>query len=55
LRVGISADLQILKKTFPFVNAPAAVALVNGRQRAMITQFDGAEPEATLRKHAFIY
>ena len=44
-----------LKKTFPFVNAPAAVALVNGREKAMITQFDGGEPEATLKKLGFIY
>ncbi len=55
LKAGVSNDLEVLKKTFPFVNAPAAVALENGRERAMITQFDGAEPEATLKKLKFIY
>jgi uncharacterized membrane protein YphA (DoxX/SURF4 family) len=55
LKAGLSNDLQILKKTFPFVNAPAAVALVNGREKAMITQFEADEPEATLKKLGFIY
>ena len=55
LKAGISNDLEVLKKTFPFVNAPAAVALVNGRAKAMITQFEGNEPEATLKKLGFIY
>ena len=55
LKAGISPDLEILKKTFPFVNAPAAVALVNGREKAMITDFDGEEPAATLKKFELIY
>ena len=55
LKAGVSNDLEILKKTFPFVNAPAGVALVNGRQKAMLTEFEGAEPEATLKKLQFIY
>jgi uncharacterized membrane protein YphA (DoxX/SURF4 family) len=55
LKAGLSNDLEVLKKTFPFVNAPAAVALVNGREKAMITQFEADEPEATLRKLGFIY
>jgi uncharacterized membrane protein YphA (DoxX/SURF4 family) len=55
LKAGVSNDLEVLKKTFPFVNAPAAVALVNGREKAMITQFEGGEPEATLKKLDFIY
>jgi uncharacterized membrane protein YphA (DoxX/SURF4 family) len=54
-KAGVSNDLEILKKTFPFVNAPAAVVLVNGREKTMITQFDGAEPEATLKKLEFVY
>ena len=41
-KAGVSNDLQTLRKLFPFVNAPAAVALVNGREKAMITQFDDA-------------
>jgi len=55
LKAGVSNDLAVLKKKFPFVNAPAAVALVNGREKAMITQFDEAEPETTLKKLGFIY
>ena len=55
LKAGISKDLEVLKKTFPFVNAPAGVALVNGRQKAMLTEFEGKEPEATLKKLEFIY
>jgi uncharacterized membrane protein YphA (DoxX/SURF4 family) len=55
LKAGISTDLDVLKKTFPFVNAPAGVALVHGRQKAMLTDFEGKEPEATLRKLEFIY
>jgi uncharacterized membrane protein YphA (DoxX/SURF4 family) len=55
LKAAVSNDVQILKKTFPFVDAPAAVALVNGREKAMITQFEADEPEATLKKIGFIY
>ncbi|HYL97099.1 MAG TPA: MauE/DoxX family redox-associated membrane protein, partial [Terriglobales bacterium] len=55
LQAGISPDLQVLKKTFPFVNAPAGVALANGRAKATVTQFDGAEPDATLKKLGFVY
>jgi uncharacterized membrane protein YphA (DoxX/SURF4 family) len=54
-KAGVSNDLAVLKKTFPFVNAPAAVALVNGREKAMITQFDDAEPGTTLKKLGFVY
>jgi uncharacterized membrane protein YphA (DoxX/SURF4 family) len=55
LRAGISPDLQALRKNFSFVNAPAAVALVNGREKAMLTQFEGEEPEATLKRLGFVY
>jgi uncharacterized membrane protein YphA (DoxX/SURF4 family) len=55
LKAGVSRDLDVLKKTFPFVNAPAGVALVNGREKAMITNFDGDEPAATVRKLGFVY
>jgi uncharacterized membrane protein YphA (DoxX/SURF4 family) len=55
LKAGTSKDLEVLKKTFPFVNAPAGVALVNGREKAMLTEFEGKEPEGTLKKLEFIY
>jgi hypothetical protein len=54
LRAGLSPDAELLRKTFKFVDVPAAVALVNGRQQALLTRFEGAEPEATLRELGFI-
>ena len=47
-------DLDVLKKLFPFDLPPAAVALENGYQKAMLLQFEGAEPTATLKKIGFI-
>lgn len=55
LKAGISNDLDLLRKTFPFVSAPAAVAIEDGREKAMISQFGDIEPEPTLRKLKFIY
>ena len=54
LQAGVSNDLELLKKTFPFVSAPAAVALEDGREKAAIAQFGDIEPEPTLRKLKFI-
>jgi uncharacterized membrane protein YphA (DoxX/SURF4 family) len=54
LRAGISPDIGILKKTFPFVDAPAGVALEGGRQKRKLTNFDGDEPGATLKQLGFI-
>ena len=47
-------DLDVLKQLFPFELPPAAVALENGYQKAMLLQFEGAEPTATLKKLGFI-
>ncbi len=47
-------DLDVLKKLFPFDLPPAAVALENGYQKALLLQFEGAEPTATLKKLGFI-
>ena len=55
LRAVISTDIAVLKKVFPFVSAPAGVALYNGREKAALTQFDGDEPGATLRKLGYIH
>jgi uncharacterized membrane protein YphA (DoxX/SURF4 family) len=52
---GVSNDLDLLKKTFPYVSTPAAVAIEDGREKAMISQFGDVEPEATLKKLHFIY
>jgi uncharacterized membrane protein YphA (DoxX/SURF4 family) len=54
LRGGISPDVELLRNTFPFVDAPAAVAIENGRQVALLTRFEGDEPAKTLRQLAFI-
>jgi len=54
LRAGTSNDLQLLRSTFKFQDAPYGVALVRGRQKTPITAFEGDEPNATLRKIGFI-
>jgi uncharacterized membrane protein YphA (DoxX/SURF4 family) len=54
-KAGVSNDVEPLKKVFSFVNVPAGVALVNGREKAPLTTFEGNEPEATLKKLGFIH
>ena len=54
LNAVLSNDLQQLKKIFPFVSAPAGVALVNGREKMALTQFEDPEPAVTLKKIGFI-
>ena len=51
----ISNDLPQLKSIFPYVNAPAGVALVNGREKMALTQFEEPEPEPSLKKLGFIH
>jgi uncharacterized membrane protein YphA (DoxX/SURF4 family) len=55
LKAVLSNDLPQLKKIFPFVSAPAGVALVNGREKMALTQFDDPEPADTLKKLGFIH
>ena len=55
LKAVISPDVAALRRVFPFVSAPAGVALENGRERAPLTQFEGDEPGATLKKLGYIY
>jgi uncharacterized membrane protein YphA (DoxX/SURF4 family) len=54
LKAVISTDVQPLRKIFPYVSAPAGVALVNGREKMALTQFEEPEPAQTLRKLGFI-
>jgi uncharacterized membrane protein YphA (DoxX/SURF4 family) len=54
LKAVVSNDLPQLKKIFPFVSAPAGVALVNGREKMALTQFEDPEPADTLKKIGFI-
>jgi uncharacterized membrane protein YphA (DoxX/SURF4 family) len=54
LKAVISNDLAELKGIFPYVSAPAGVALVNGREKMALTQFEDPEPADTLKKIGFI-
>ncbi len=53
LKGVISTDLELLKQRFPFVSPPSGVALENGYETSALTQFEGDEPVATLRKLKF--
>jgi len=54
LKAGISKDVDTLRQAFQFVDPPFAIAIENGYQKAMLTQFDAEEPAATLRQLGFI-
>ncbi len=54
LKAGISTDLALLKKTFPFGDPPFIAALEDGRQKAPVTKFEDPEPAATLRQLGFV-
>ena len=54
LKAVVSNDHQQLKQIFPYVSAPAGVALVNGREVMPLTNFDGPEPGTTLRQLGFV-
>lgn len=53
-RGPVSPDLDLLRKTFPFDTPPAAVALDDGHEKAMLLQFEGAEPAQTLKRLGFV-
>lgn len=50
----VSTDADALRKIFKFDTAPAAVALEDGHEKAMLLQFEDQEPGATLRRLGFI-
>ncbi len=54
LKAVLSNDLMKLKQVFPFVSAPAGVALVDGHEKMALTQFEDPEPAVTLKKIGFI-
>lgn len=54
LKAGISTDIALLKKTFPFGDPPSIAALENGRQKAPVTKYEDPEPAATLRQLGFV-
>lgn len=55
LKAGLSRDFAELKQVFGFSGFPSGVALLNGRQKALLTQFEGSEPAATLKQLGFIH
>ncbi|MBZ5727250.1 MAG: DoxX family protein [Acidobacteriia bacterium] len=55
LRGVVSTDFQKLKLVFTYTGYPSGVALVNGRERAPLTKFEGEEPRATLKQLGFVY
>jgi len=54
-RGPVARELAELKKLFPFDLPPAGVALQDGHEKAMLLQFEGDEPGATLKKLGFTY
>jgi hypothetical protein len=54
LKAVLSNDLEPLKAIFPFVSAPAGVAVENGREKAPITKFEDQEPGVTLKQLGFV-
>jgi uncharacterized membrane protein YphA (DoxX/SURF4 family) len=55
LKAAVSTDFAQLKQVFGYAGYPSGVALLNGRQKALLTQFEGAEPAATLKQLGFIH
>ena len=54
LHAGLTTDYEALKKAFGYNGYPVAIPLQNGRQKALLTKFEDAEPNATLQKLGFI-
>ena len=55
LKANLSNDFAELKQVFGFSGYPSGVALLNGRQKALLTQFEGSEPAAALKRLGFVY
>jgi uncharacterized membrane protein YphA (DoxX/SURF4 family)/thiol-disulfide isomerase/thioredoxin len=51
---GLCEEAQTLRKSFSFVDVPYGVALVNGYQRASITDFESGAAAETLRRLGFV-
>lgn len=54
LKAPLSNDLGLLKRTFPFGDAPFGVAIENGRQKQSFPHFEGNDPASGLRELGFI-
>jgi uncharacterized membrane protein YphA (DoxX/SURF4 family) len=55
MKKPVSTDWDLLNKTFSIKGTPGGVALENGREKAQLTQFEGDEPAATLKKLGLTY
>jgi hypothetical protein len=54
-KAGTSLELEKLKRAFPFkTDPPFGVVIENGHEKGPIPRFEGAEPEASLRKFGLI-
>lgn len=53
LEGGLSGDVEPLRKAFPFVDPPFAVAIEDGRWKLSITAFDSDKPFEDLRRLGF--
>lgn len=54
LRALVTTDFDTLKTTFGYSTYPFGVAVVDGRQKAALRQFDAPEPIPTLRSLALV-
>jgi uncharacterized membrane protein YphA (DoxX/SURF4 family) len=54
LVAGTSLEIQMLRSKFQFVDPPYGVALMRGRQKAVVASFDDSEPAKTLRPLGFV-
>ena len=54
LKALVTTDFATLAPTFGYSAYPFGVAIENGREKAPLTQFEQAEPAATLKKLGFI-
>jgi uncharacterized membrane protein YphA (DoxX/SURF4 family) len=55
LEAGVSPEFQSLKRTFGYTAYPFGVAIEKGREKTVLTKFEGSEPAATLKQLGFIY
>jgi uncharacterized membrane protein YphA (DoxX/SURF4 family) len=50
LQAAISSDVKLLRQTFKFIDPPYGVALDNGRQIAVVSNFVESEPADTVKR-----
>jgi uncharacterized membrane protein YphA (DoxX/SURF4 family) len=55
LHAVVSSEFSTLGRIFGYTAYPFGVAVVNGREQAPVTHFDGDEPALTLRQLGFVH